>query len=451
LNETRVRAGSAAQARVFATRSLLAALLCCRFAYSQTRESVPTNFKNDEAVERAKAGAMSEVNAAWWGFDPVDATRAIQAAIRTRAPKVIVPYVGKSWVVGPLTLVSNQELIFEPGVVVMAKEGAFRGIRDCLISGDEVTNVTIRGYHATLRMRKADYTRGDYATSEWRHVISLRGASDIRLLGLTLESSGGDGVYIGPTEDDRRIACRKVTIEDCVCKDNHRQGISVISAEDLTIANCTFSGTKGTAPQAGIDLEPSHPRDLMVNIEVRNCRALGNSGSGFMTNLERLTAQSTPVSIRIEDCLVRDSRQPGLRALLATADGPNGFVEFKNCVTESVEYSGVRCLWNTGSPIELRFVDCKWRDVARRASEAPVDLELSGRATGGSPGGIRFDNCYVYDDQDRPPIKAVFASETNAIERVSGTIFVMIGQPEQTSGNLSLGIPGLRVEPKTHK
>ena len=451
MNETRVRAGSAARARVFATRSLLAALLCCPCAYSQTRESIPSNFKNDEAVERAKAGAISEVNAAWWGFDPVDATRAIQAAIRTRAPKVIVPYVGKSWVVGPLTLVSNQELIFEPGVVVMAKEGAFRGIRDCLISGDEVTNVTIRGYHATLRMRKADYTRGDYATSEWRHVISLRGASDIRLLGLTLESSGGDGVYIGPTEDDRRIACRKVTIEDCVCKDNHRQGISVISAEDLTIANCTFSGTKGTAPQAGIDLEPSHPRDLMVNIEVRNCRALGNSGSGFMTNLERLTAQSTPVSIRIEDCLVRDSRQPGLRALLATADGPNGFVEFKNCVTESVEYSGVRCLWNTGSPIELRFVDCKWRDVARRASEAPVDLELSGRATGGSPGGIRFDNCYVYDDQDRPPIKAVFASETNAIERVSGTIFVMIGQPEQTSGNLSLGIPGLRVEPKTHK
>ena len=112
-----------------------------------------------------------------------------------------------------------------------------------------------------------------------------------------------------------------------------------------------------------------------------------------MTNLERLTAKSKPVSIRIEDSLVRGSRQPGLQGLQMSADSPIGFVEFRNCVTEMIEYAGVRCLWNVGSSIELRFVDCKWFNVAQRISEAPLDFELRGESSTGLRGGIRFENC----------------------------------------------------------
>jgi hypothetical protein len=394
--------------------------------------------KSDKAVGRVRAGDLTVASAAWWGFDEEDSTDCIQSAINSRAKTIIIPYMGKDWIVRPIHLVSDQVILFEPGVVVLAKAGAFHGMRDCLFSGDEVNRVTLHGYNATLRMRKSDYTGPSYSTSEFRHVLFLRGSSHVSVLGLSLESSGGDGIYLGPTEDDRRIACRNVTIKDCVCRDNHRQGISVLSAEKLTIANCTLAGTRGTPPQAGIDLEPSHPRDLMVDIEVRNCRALGNAGSGFMINLERLNAQSRPVSIRILDCLVRDSREPGLGAFLTTEGAPGGYVEFRGCTVESVEYSGVECSWNVASPIELRFVNCNWRDVARRVSEAPVDLKLLGAARDSASGGIRLENCYLYDDNERYPVRLTVKTTDGLVNRVSGEIFY-VNSKASVEGTKSYG------------
>ena len=47
---------------------------------------------------------------------------------------------------------------------------------------------------------------------------------------------------------------RNMTIDNVKCLDNNRQGISVISAENLLIRNSEFSGTYGAAPMAGIRL-----------------------------------------------------------------------------------------------------------------------------------------------------------------------------------------------------
>ena len=76
--------------------------------------------KNPQAVVEVQAGKRAEANAAWWGFDEEDATEAIQAAIRSGAKRVIVPNVGKDWIVRPLQLASDQELVLEPGVVITA-------------------------------------------------------------------------------------------------------------------------------------------------------------------------------------------------------------------------------------------------------------------------------------------------------------------------------------------
>ena len=52
----------------------------------------------------------------------------------------------------------------------------------------------------------------------------------------------------GGTSDTRT---RDIVIRDVVADQNHRQGISVISAVGLLVENSTFSGTNGTAPMAG--------------------------------------------------------------------------------------------------------------------------------------------------------------------------------------------------------
>ena len=85
---------------------------------AQPLPSSPGNFPNEEAVAEVLAGRIEVANAAWWGFNESDSTRALQEAIHSGAEKVIVPYMGRDWIVKPIHLVSNQEILFEPGVVV---------------------------------------------------------------------------------------------------------------------------------------------------------------------------------------------------------------------------------------------------------------------------------------------------------------------------------------------
>ncbi len=66
-------------------------------------------------------GSITEARASWWGFDPEDSTGALQAAISSGVPKLVVDKMAGPWIVTPITLVSNQEIIFAEGVVILAK------------------------------------------------------------------------------------------------------------------------------------------------------------------------------------------------------------------------------------------------------------------------------------------------------------------------------------------
>ena len=96
------------------------------------------------------------VNATQWGYDDQDATECLQAAIDSGATRVIVPYMNTPWIVRPITFISNQEIIFDPGVIVIAKEGSFRSAVACLFTAKNKQNVIIKGYGATFIMQQTD-------------------------------------------------------------------------------------------------------------------------------------------------------------------------------------------------------------------------------------------------------------------------------------------------------
>ena len=125
--------------------------------------AAPATLPGAEALAELKAGKRDTAEALWWGFKPDDATDAVQAAINSGAKRVVVPYVGQPWIVRPLRLRSHLELIFEPGVMLLAKKGEFRGGGDSLLSAFDKEDITIRGYGAILRMRKTDYQHPPYA------------------------------------------------------------------------------------------------------------------------------------------------------------------------------------------------------------------------------------------------------------------------------------------------
>jgi hypothetical protein len=124
------------------------------------------NVKDQQAAEETVAGKRTTANAAWWGFNREDSTEALQAAINSGAKTLIVPFMGDPWIVRPLQLRSQQEIILEPGVLILAKKGEFQGGGDSLFSAVGQSNLVIHGYGATLRMHKRDYQNPPYTKAE---------------------------------------------------------------------------------------------------------------------------------------------------------------------------------------------------------------------------------------------------------------------------------------------
>jgi hypothetical protein len=252
---------------------------------------------------------QNHVSADFWGFDEQNATFAIQSAIDSGAPMVVVPFVGKPYYVDPITLANNQTVILEEGVVIAAREGSFRGGGDCLFSAENQKEITIIGYGAVIEMRKDDYQKKPYQKAEWRHAIFLAGCSDVLIEGVTIRSSGGDGIYIGRGRGKgNKTYCENIVVKNVLLDDHYRQGISVISARKLLIENVQIYNTSGTLPRSGIDFEPNRRDEILENCIVRGCEIAGNRGPGILFSLQNLHSESHPVSISVEDCtLYRNS------------------------------------------------------------------------------------------------------------------------------------------------
>ena len=162
----------------------------------------------DSLLRAEETKCADRVVASSFGYDATDATDALQRAIDSGAKTVVVDKQPTPWIVRPINLRNNLQLILEEGVEILAKEGEFQNIGDVLLRAVETRNVRIvgEGRGATLRMRKRDYWRAPYKKSEWRHGISLLSAQDVVIENLTIAETGGDGVYLGDPRFDPAFA-----------------------------------------------------------------------------------------------------------------------------------------------------------------------------------------------------------------------------------------------------
>jgi len=109
------------------------------------------NAKNATAVEEVLSGKRTAANAAWWGFNTEDCTEAIQGALDSGAKQVTIPYMGEPWIVRPLQFRSDQVVRFEPGVVILAKQGEFLGRSDPLTTAIGVKNLHDKAPDISIR------------------------------------------------------------------------------------------------------------------------------------------------------------------------------------------------------------------------------------------------------------------------------------------------------------
>lgn len=330
-----------------------------------------------------------------FGYDPVDSTEIIQKALDSGLPKLVFDADHGPWITRPLRARSNQMLIFEEGAELLAKRGEYHDRGDSLLWLASVTNVAIvgRGKGATFRMWKTDYQDlTKYSRSEWRMALRLSGVKNVLVENMTFKSSGGDGICLGKLDGN---PCRNVTIRNCVCDDNHRQGISACVFDGLVIEDCVLSNTKGTPPQAGIDIEPNQETDEVCNLVMRNVQSVNNAGSGFEVVLHHATQASRPVNLRFENCVSRGN-QTGAVVVgnhVREHDIVRGDVVFENCSFEEDRSRGIRVTGVPKGTLNVRFGNCTV--VGNAKSTASDVLMTSVGAMQGLPDHVEFDNLRI--------------------------------------------------------
>jgi len=379
-------------------------------------------------IAQVKAGILKTANASWWGFDKVDATYCLQNAINSGVPKLIVDNTGSDWIVNKsINLASNQQIIFAEGVVIQAKKDCFKGKMDSLFSGKKLTHIALIGQgKAVLRMHRDDYANPAlYEKAEWRHGVGLWDCSDVVLRGLTVTETGGDGLYLGASSSGFN---KNVLVEDCNFDANYRQGISVISAEDLTIRNCKLTNTSGTAPQAGIDYEPNNAGQRLVNCVLENCVMSGNKGGGLDIYAVNLNGTSPPISITINNCSFSKNSVGVASTITRSATNPaNAIITLNDCkfdherinlrntLAGSAQYQFKNCTLDFVSPEKATATS--WKNI-------PIMLTADSTLQDAAIGGVHFDHTTIKMNADGPPLKINFQGRAQLSDDITGSLYL---------------------------
>ena len=372
-------------------------------------------FAIDENSLLAKPVSASDiVDAADFGYAMEDATHALQCAIDSGARRVTVSRQKGDWCIGKIRLRSNQEIVFADGVVVRALPGGFRKQGDCMFSAMGVSNVVVRGEgNVILMMNKMDYQDAKrYEWSEWRHLLSMKDSALVSVSNLTLSSSGGDGIYVA--------RCSDVGIRNVICRDHHRQGLSVISARNLHVRDCVFTGTSGTPPSCGIDFEPNNSSDYLVSNLVENCIFSGNARDGVHFHIPHLSSRSDAVSIVLKDCHMFGNAGCGVGyyGTWDASNAPQGTIRFERCTISGNSEGALSLSWQAPSSVKLFFSECildgrGFDDefIVFDNSNAPFNF-----------GGVFFDRTTVFYGKD--DLVAFYGMDGQGIKDISGIVEV---------------------------
>ena len=146
-------------------------------------------------------------------------------------------------------------------------------------------------------------------TGEWGMGISIYDGNNITIKDVSVKNCWGDGIYIGQVEATTTSYSSNILIDNVTIDSNRRQGISIISVENLTIRNSRIINTgaiKFTSPGAGIDIEPNIANAMVRNINIEGCyfngKNQGVSGDLLITALIFGSTINTTFSATISNC-----------------------------------------------------------------------------------------------------------------------------------------------------
>jgi len=362
------------------------------------------------------------VLASSFGFNSNDSSDAFKEALQSNNSVIVVDKQSSDWIIKPTKIFSleNKTIIFEAGVVLRAKPGAYPGSTDQMLQLVYPENVTIEGYGATFRMNKSEYSSGEH-----RHALTIQDGNDITIKGLVLRDAGGDGILISGLQQG--TYSNNVTIEDVTCVNNRRNGLSITSGQNIWVRNSEFLQSNGHNPETGVDLEPNYANDRLVNINFNNCTFSGNDSAGFQVGTNWLTSSSIPISVVVRDCeFSYNSKSPNGKAgtEIILSQGSHGNPVKGNVLFDRNTFNGsntsILFSKKSAAAYDVEFKDCDAYNVAKNSS-AVINLEAS--SISNTLGGYKFTNFFMKYNNNIPFMQ-VRGPSTLTFKNVTGNFTI---------------------------
>lgn len=134
---------------------------------------------------------------------------------------------------------------------------------------------------------------------EWGMGIGIWNSKYVQLISPNIKYCWGDGIYINNSDN--------ISISRAVTNNNRRNGVSIISGENIMIDNLLSANNNGTAPKAGIDIEPNNNNERIKNVTLKNIITYNNF-QGILISLYFLSGQNDKnVSINVDNHLDESS------------------------------------------------------------------------------------------------------------------------------------------------
>lgn len=380
---------------------------------STSQEGTKSDLSSKEGVNVKDYGAKGD------GIN--DDTSAIQAALDQNNHINIPDGTYLINVDTPLKPKSNQTIALSNNAVLKAIPTSTE--YHSVIYIDDINNTSITGGKIIGERNEHKGTTGQWGMG----INILNGANNIVISDITISDFWGDGIYLGGSP-----AVSEIKIDHVICDNNRRIGLCITNANKTTISNSSFKNSKGSSPEAGLDIEPN-ANEIAEDIKIMNTQFLGNNGSG----IDLLGVSGIVQRIMVVNSITSDNLHSGIRLINAsnltfsdtTVTSNHYGVEISRNVT-NVTFINMNI--STNEYLGVSLVSSEQTDGIKNIVFENTSISNNSQSTPGQDDGIKIDsndstgyikdvqfkNTQFFDDQ-MPPTQR-YGMTVGSSETISG-------------------------------
>lgn len=176
---------------------------------------------------------------------------------------------------------SNSEIFFQKNSKLILSPTS-RG-RYQIIGIHGVENVKI--YNPVLIGDRFQHLGTD---GQWGFGIDIRLSRNVSVYNANVSDCWGDGIVITESKNGftkkKEFIVQNILIANSTVDGCRRNGITITGGKQITLDNIVINNTFGTAPEAGIDIEPDNERSYLDDINLKNIKIF-NARSGIQFSL----------------------------------------------------------------------------------------------------------------------------------------------------------------------